>query len=431
MNSPIIEVNFDGLPGPTHHYAGLALGNVASMKNAHTISNPRAAALEGLAKMRLALRLGAPQGIFLPHARPNVHALHQLGLNGTEQQQLETLYKQDLNLFCALFSSSFMWAANTATITTSIDAEDNIVHITPANLATHYHRSLEVADTQAQLKHIFNSPCFHIHEPLPALPHLADEGAANHMRIASAHDGKSVNVMIYGQSNASRLQPKHYPARQSLEASAMIAQTHHINTPVLFFQQHPDAIDAGVFHNDVAAINNESVLIYHEKAYLDQDFPNRLAEAADFSIDMIKITENELSLKKAVDTYFFNSQLVTISRDHRVLIMPMECKNDPDIDRIVSRLITPQGPIRAAHYVSCRQSMQNGGGPACLRLRVPMSREALASVNQAYILNHEKIDQLEAHVNRYYRDRLTIEDFLDPEFRESCRVACPTSIPPL
>lgn len=341
MNSSIIEVNFDGLPGPSHHYAGLAVGNVASMKNAHAVSHPKAAALESLEKMRLALRLGAPQGIFLPHTRPNMNALRQLGLSGTEQQQLETLYKKDLKLFCALFSSSFMWTANAATITTSIDAEDNIVHITPANLKTHYHRAIEVADTQAQLKHIFNSPYFHIHEPLPALPHLSDEGAANHMRIASSHEGKAVNVMIYDQSNASLHQPKHYPARQSSEASAMISQTHRIKTPVLFFQQNPDAIDAGVFHNDVAAINNEYVLIYHEKAYVDHDFPERLAAAADFSMDMIKITDTELSLKKAVETYFFNSQLITINRDHMVLIMPMECKNDPDIDRIVSRLITP------------------------------------------------------------------------------------------
>ena len=46
-------VCFDGLAGTTHSYAGLSAGNLAAMPHAGQLGNPRAAALEGLAKMRL------------------------------------------------------------------------------------------------------------------------------------------------------------------------------------------------------------------------------------------------------------------------------------------------------------------------------------------------------------------------------------------
>ena len=72
------EINFDGIVGPSHNYAGLSFGNVASMSHAGQISQPRAAALQGLEKMRANLALGLAQGIFLPHPRPNRAWLAQL-----------------------------------------------------------------------------------------------------------------------------------------------------------------------------------------------------------------------------------------------------------------------------------------------------------------------------------------------------------------
>ncbi|MGA8031441.1 MAG: N-succinylarginine dihydrolase, partial [Casimicrobiaceae bacterium] len=44
-------MNFDGIPGPTHNYSGLAQGNLAAERNAQQVSNPREAALQGLEKM--------------------------------------------------------------------------------------------------------------------------------------------------------------------------------------------------------------------------------------------------------------------------------------------------------------------------------------------------------------------------------------------
>lgn len=60
------EVNFDGLVGLTHHYAGLSFGNEASTRHQNTLSNPRLAAKQGLLKMKALADLGYKQGV-LPH----------------------------------------------------------------------------------------------------------------------------------------------------------------------------------------------------------------------------------------------------------------------------------------------------------------------------------------------------------------------------
>ena len=57
------EANFDGLVGPTHNYAGLSVGNVASLNNAKNTSNPKQAAKQGLAKMKALADLGMVQGV--------------------------------------------------------------------------------------------------------------------------------------------------------------------------------------------------------------------------------------------------------------------------------------------------------------------------------------------------------------------------------
>ena len=59
------EFNFDGLVGPSHNYAGLSFGNVASFSNVKSASNPKQAALQGLAKMRaLAGKYGMADSYF-------------------------------------------------------------------------------------------------------------------------------------------------------------------------------------------------------------------------------------------------------------------------------------------------------------------------------------------------------------------------------
>ena len=80
------EINFDGLIGPTHNYGGLSEGNFASKKHHNQTSNPKAAALQGLEKMRLIMEQGLPQGFFLPHERPNLDMLRMLGFAGTDEE---------------------------------------------------------------------------------------------------------------------------------------------------------------------------------------------------------------------------------------------------------------------------------------------------------------------------------------------------------
>ena len=84
----LIEANIDGLVGPTHNYAGLSFGNVASGMHAGKAANPRAAVLQGLQKMRELADLGIPQFVLPPHPRPNARLLASLGLRGNVKQML-------------------------------------------------------------------------------------------------------------------------------------------------------------------------------------------------------------------------------------------------------------------------------------------------------------------------------------------------------
>ena len=138
----LCEINFDGIVGPSHNYAGLSLGNLASTRNAGQLSQPRRAALEGVDKMRANLALGLTQGIFLPHPRPNRQWLAELG---TDAEHAEAV------LAANALSASSMWAANAATVSPSPDTADGKCHLTVANLRTMPHRSHEWPATLAQL----------------------------------------------------------------------------------------------------------------------------------------------------------------------------------------------------------------------------------------------------------------------------------------
>ena len=65
-------------------------------------------------------------------------------------------------------------------------------------------------------------------------------------------------------------------------------------------------------------------------------------------------------------------------------------------------------------YLDVRESMRNGGGPACLRLRVPMT-DAEAAALGASVLFTEALDAaLTKWVQAHYRDRLLPSDLADP-----------------
>jgi len=190
-------VNFDGLPGPTHNYSGLARGNLAAERNAQQVANPREAALQGLAKMRSLATRGYAQGVLPPHERPSVSALRALGFGGSDHEVIVAAGRDAPEILAACSSAAAMWVANAATISARADCGDGRVHFTPANLVTHFHRALEAPVTTRVLRAIFADEArFRVHDALPAAPQFGDEGAANHTRFAADVTAPGVELFV-------------------------------------------------------------------------------------------------------------------------------------------------------------------------------------------------------------------------------------------
>lgn len=414
------EINFDGIVGPTHHYGGLGIGNLASQRHKYQTSNPRAAALQGLAKMKMLADMGLRQAVLPPHDRPDVAALRRVGFSGSDQRVLTDASRDAPELLLASASASAMWAANAATVSPSADTADGLVHLTPANLVSQWHRSIETRTTHAVLRAIFaDAAHFAVHDPLPATWRFGDEGAANHTLLCASHGGPGIEVFAYGRDGDATRDTQRFPARQSRDASHAVARLHGLRMRrTLFVQQSAAAIDAGVFHNDVIAVGNEGVLLCHEHAFAggdaDIDAIARLyRDVTGVELCTLVIPDREVSLTDAVDTYLFNSQLVTLPTGKMALICPRDCEARDSTCQCVERLVAADNPIAEAHYVDVRQSMQNGGGPACLRLRVVLTDAELAAAHQPVMFNDALHAKLTAWVNAHYRDELSPADLAD------------------
>jgi succinylarginine dihydrolase len=418
------EINFDGIVGPTHNYAGLSPGNIASEKHAKTISNPKQAALQGLAKMKFLHDLGIKQAVLPPHPRPDLAMLRQLGFAGDDAEVLRRAQHDEPRLLAAACSASAMWTANAATVSPSADTADKRVHFTPANLITQFHRSLEAPITAAILKAIFPpGDLFSHHNPLPAAEAYADEGAANHMRLCDRYGKAGVEIFVYGRSaerNVTR-----FPARQTFDASTAIARRHQLNPDrIVLARQSPTAIDAGVFHNDVVAVSNENVLLCHRDAYVDGDkVISEIRQKFKTELFIFAAEEDELSLADAVQTYIFNSQIITHADATMSLIAPIECRDHAGVQRFLHRVLAGNSPIQKIHYVDVRQSMNNGGGPACLRLRVVLTKAQLQMIPPGVMFNEKLYDRLTTWINRHYRDSLSLNDLADVTLLNESRVA--------
>ncbi|RZJ18880.1 MAG: N-succinylarginine dihydrolase [Brevundimonas sp.] len=424
--TPAIEANADGLIGPTHSYAGLSPGNLASSLNKGEASNPRAAVLQGLDKMKRLADLGLPQFVLPPHERPNIPFLRSLGFTGSDKAVLERAWRDAPAFAAAACSASPMWAANAATVTPSADAADGRVHFTPANLVTNLHRSLEHQQTKRALDALFPDPArFAVHDALPSVAHLADEGAANHVRLCAEHGDPGMNLFIYGRG-AFEHWTGAFPARQTLEASQAIARRHGVDR--WFFQpQSIDAINGGVFHNDVVCVGAKTCLFYHDMSFDDPDTViDYLAGACEdlFELQPIKVSSTDLPLADAISSYLFNSMLVQLPGDARLtLICPTETRDNPRSHAVAQGLAASNGPIGRVEYVDVRQSMRNGGGPACLRLRVVLTEAEQAATNPAMRLTDELHGALSVWAVRWYRDTLTAHDLADPALLDETRGA--------
>jgi succinylarginine dihydrolase len=408
----VFELNMDGLVGPTHHYAGLAPGNIASTNNAKSSSRPKAAALQGLQKMRLLHSLGLKQGVIPPQQRPNLHLLHQLGFQGSPIQQITKAAKIAPELLSACYSSSSMWTANAATISPSSDTADNKVHFTAANLITNLHRQQEAAFSSKILDTIFSNPNYFTHHPsLPSSNTTSDEGAANHNRLCQNHASSGVHLFVYGKQGLLKEQalgPHKYPARQTLEAFEAIARNHKINLDkIVFAQQNPQVIDQGVFHNDVISVGNESLFLVHELAFCDQKkILSELKNKADFPLTIIECPASSISITEVVNSYLYNSQLITLpSNQGMMLLAPSECQSIQSVKT---------NPINHLHFIDLKQSMQNGGGPACLRLRIPLKEDELKAMHQGVLVDNTLMDKLEVWIGTHYREEIQACDLADP-----------------
>lgn len=388
----LTEINFDGIIGPTHNYAGLSQGNIASATHAGDASQPRAAALQGIDKMRHNLALELPQGFFMPLDRPDAPWLETLGTTPDAAEP---------HLRAQAWSASSMWAANAATVSPAPDSADGKCHLTVANLVTMPHRSHEWPGTLAQLRLAFADPAFAVHAPVPAP--FGDEGAANHMRLCSGHDGQGVEIFVYGVGGG------RFPARQHLDASKAIARHHRLDPArTLFIRQADIAIQGGAFHNDVVAVANEHVLFTHETAFEDREGAHAEIRAAFPEVEIVEVPASAVSLPDAIKSYLFNAQLVSLPGGGGMgLVLPTEARETPSVWNWLEAHVAGNGPIRRLLPVNVRQSMANGGGPACLRLRVVADP---ATVDPRFIADESKLDRVADVVTEHWPEAIAPGD---------------------
>jgi succinylarginine dihydrolase len=426
----MLEVNLDAIVGPTHHFSGLGVGNLASKRHRNQPSYPRRAALQGLEKAFIVAQHGAAQFVLPPLFRPDWAMLQGYGFQGSPQEQLRLARQEAPDLLSAVFSSAFMWAANLGTVTSAGDSRDQRLHLTVANLISSLHRSNESWPRLEQLRQFF-APLrdrIRLHPPLPAAVPLRDEGAANHMRLTSPGSNLGLNVFVHGDDpstevNQSRLFPRH-----TLAASQSIARIHQLAPESTFFlQQHPEAISAGAFHNDVIATSHRHLLLHHELAFAPtakktlEALDKKYLETFGYPLQRLVIRDAELALSDAISSYLFNCQIISPGTDESpsrgqdmLMICPTQCNEIPAARELIDRwLADPQIPIQRVQFVELRESMAGGGGPACLRLRIPLQSEQLDQLPPRCRLDRGLFDDLSAIIERLYPEELQIEQLAE------------------
>ncbi len=423
------ELNFDGLVGPTHNYSGLSYGNVASKENVMAVSNPKEAAKQGLRKMKALQNMGFKQGVLAPHHRPNIEVLRTLGFAGSDEKVLTEVSRVSPVLLAAVSSASCMWTANAATVSPSADTLDGKVHFTAANLNAKFHRSIEHQLTSSIMRASFpDERYFAHHDALPSVSQFGDEGAANHTRFCADYGVGGVEFFVYGRRAFDEAAPKpdKYPARQTIEASEAVVRLHQLpDERVVYAQQKPSTIDTGVFHNDVISVGNGNVLFYHEEAFSNTEtvLSELDRKLKGTSLEAIKVSNGDVTVNDAVRSYLFNSQLLSKPDGSMMLVVPTECKEVASVASYLDQLVLSGGAINQVEMFDLKQSMQNGGGPACLRLRVVLTEQEQAAVNPHILMSDQLFIRLNQWVDKHYRDRLTAEDLADSSLLKESETA--------
>jgi len=253
-----------------------------------------------------------------------------------------------------------------------------------------------------------------VHDPLPANPALSDEGAANHCRLAPTRADSGWHLFVYGRAHdlPRRDLPRVFPARQSRAASMAVARLGRLRPDrTLFARQHPRAIDAGAFHNDVVMVGDGARLLLHEYCLVEQEAVLHTLQHSLPRLRVYQVAQHDLSLRQAVKSYLFNSQLLCTPQGY-VLLAPMQSSSGTAA-RVIRRLLD-EGFIDQVIFQELDQSMAGGGGPACLRLRLPLTSAELATLAPGVRLDAARLQRLETWVEQYYRDTLTSEELADP-----------------
>jgi succinylarginine dihydrolase len=268
------------------------------------------------------------------------------------------------------------------------------------------HRSHEWPMTLKQLRLAFADEArFAVHPPVPAT--FGDEGAANHMRLAASHGAPGVEVFVYGQRGGA------FPTRQHVEASRAVARFHRLDPErTLFVCQSEEAIAAGAFHNDVVAVANENVLFAHEKAFEDRPAFYAALRRLLPEVEIVEVPDSAVSLGDAIGSYLFNAQLVTLPDGAGMgLILPEEARETPAVWAWLQGMVAGNGPIRRLLVVDVRQSMANGGGPACLRLRVAADP---AAIDPRFLVDEAKLGAIAGVIEAHWPAAIAPDDLLDP-----------------
>lgn len=195
----------------------------------------------------------------------------------------------------------------------------------------------------------------------------------------------------------------------------------------IFIQQNPAVIDQGVFHNDVIAVSNQNVLFHHQHAFVPDiqvmDSLRRKMARIEQQLITIEVPAAQVSVGQAVSTYLFNSQLLNKPNGKMLLVIPQESQESPAVWGYLSELINSGGPIDEVRVFDLRESMRNGGGPACLRLRVALNETELAAVNSRVMMTPALFVALNNWIDQHYRDRLQFKDLADPQLLQEGRQA--------
>jgi succinylarginine dihydrolase len=137
----------------------------------------------------------------------------------------------------------------------------------------------------------------------------------------------------------------------------------------------------------------------------------------------VRVASSQVPVADAVASYLFNSQLLSKPDGRMALVVPHECRENAAVSNYLAGLVASGGPIDELVEFDLRQSMRNGGGPACLRLRVVLTDEEAAAMHQGVIMTEALYARLVAWVEQYYRDRIEPKDLADPQLALECAAA--------